>query len=249
MKFGYIYKITNIVNNKVYIGQVSGKTIYERFKRHVKDSKKLNTYIGRAIQKYGYKNFTIDEIDFANNQKELNEKEIYWIKYFHSTNQCKGYNLTDGGDGGNTYKYKTQEELNLIKEKISIANFGNKNGMAKAIKGYNYKTNEIVHFNTVAEAQSFFNIKGKGPFSCKQKYLWRNQWEFVKENYNFSYILKSADPSTRTGHKVIIINKQTQEEKQFISIAKTYEYLTGKTGKKLSVLKNIYSDKYDIFEL
>ena len=121
--------------------------------------------------------------------------------------------------------------------------------MAKAIKGYNYKTNEIVHFNTVAEAQSFFNIKGKGPFSCKQKYLWRNQLEFVKENDNFSYILKSADPSTHAGHKVIIINKQTQEEKQFISIAKTYEYLTGKTGKKLSVLKNIYSEKYDIFEL
>lgn len=249
MKFGYIYKITNIVNNKVYIGQVSGKTIYDRFKRHIKDSKKLNTHIGRAIQKYGYQNFVIDEIDFANNQKELNKKEIYWIKYFNSTNQCKGYNLTDGGDGGNTYKYKTKSELDEIKNKIRLANSGKANGMASSIKGYNYRTHEIVHFDTIAAALKYFNVVGKGPFSCKSKYLWRNEWEFAKEEKDFVYNLKSYDPSLRKGQKVKIVNKETGEEILFNSIAKTYEYLTGTTGKNLNVLKKLYSDKYDIFEL
>lgn len=76
----FIYKITNKINNKIYIGKVYNKTIYDRFNRHIKSaSSKSKSYIGRAIAKYGGENFVIEEIDKANSLEELNNKEIYWI--------------------------------------------------------------------------------------------------------------------------------------------------------------------------
>ena len=99
----YIYKITNKINNKIYIGQVYNKTIQDRFKRHINEaSEKSKSYIGRAIYKYGKENFICELIDTASSLKELNEKEKYWISYYNSTNHNIGYNLTPGGDGGNT---------------------------------------------------------------------------------------------------------------------------------------------------
>lgn len=70
-----VYKITNIQNNKVYIGQTI-RGIQERFARHIKDamSNRLDTHFARAIRKYGPENFIIEEIDTAETQEELNKK-------------------------------------------------------------------------------------------------------------------------------------------------------------------------------
>ena len=90
----WIYKITNIQNNKVYIGQ-SIRPINQRFQRHINDALNniLDTHFARAIKKYGKENFVIEEIDTANTQEELNKKEQYWIKYYDSV--INGYNETD----------------------------------------------------------------------------------------------------------------------------------------------------------
>ena len=74
----WIYKITNIQNNKCYIGQTI-RPIEQRFHRHINDAMNniLNTHFARAIRKYGKENFIIEEIDTAKNQKELNLKEQY----------------------------------------------------------------------------------------------------------------------------------------------------------------------------
>lgn len=54
----FIYKITNIKNNKVYIGQVYNKSVNDRFERHKHDAlNNSNLYIHRAIRKYGINNF------------------------------------------------------------------------------------------------------------------------------------------------------------------------------------------------
>ena len=101
--YGIIYKITNKINNKVYIGQVVAKKgLAKRWKRHVDTAKSgANYLISIAIRKYGEDNFTIEEIDTADSREELNEKEIYWISYYQSfTDRNKGYNMTSGGDGG-----------------------------------------------------------------------------------------------------------------------------------------------------
>ena len=57
---GYIYKITNTINNKIYIGQTS-KTIEERFKAHISKAKQhINRYLYDAMNHYGYENFIIE---------------------------------------------------------------------------------------------------------------------------------------------------------------------------------------------
>ena len=124
----YIYKITNIQNNKVYIGQTI-RPIQQRFKRHINDALncKLNTHFARAIRKYGKDSFIIEEIDTAKTQEELNQKEKFWINYYDSIKN--GYNETDSivKSGGNTYYSKTKEEMNVIKNKIRDSKIGNKN--------------------------------------------------------------------------------------------------------------------------
>ena len=72
----WIYKITNIQNNKVYIGQTI-RPVKDRFNRHINDAMNniLDTHFARAIRKYGKENFTIEIIDEAKNQDGLNQKE------------------------------------------------------------------------------------------------------------------------------------------------------------------------------
>ena len=121
--YGIIYKITNKINNKVYIGQVVAKKgLAKRWKRHVDTAKSgANYLISIAIRKYGEDNFTIEEIDTADSREELNEKEIYWISYYQSfTDRNKGYNMTSGGDGGNTYSRRSEQDMLETRRKLSI---------------------------------------------------------------------------------------------------------------------------------
>ena len=102
----FIYKITCLKNNKIYIGQTT-KTIEERFAQHKNAAIKnlLNTHLCNAMKKYGVDNFIIEQIDTANTQEELTEKEYYWINYYETTNPKIGYNETNDKNkcGGNTY--------------------------------------------------------------------------------------------------------------------------------------------------
>ena len=146
----WIYKITNIQNNKVYIGQTI-RPIKQRFQRHCNDALNniLDTHFARAIRKYGKENFIIEEIDTAQTQNELNRKEQYWIKYYNSV--LDGYNETDAISkcGGNTYQSKTKEESKIIANKIRQTKLGYKNPMARKIKRINIITNEIDIFDTI----------------------------------------------------------------------------------------------------
>ena len=111
---GFIYKITNKINGKSYIGQTI-QNVKERFYQHcaTKCSKAVsNMAIHRAIKKYGKSNFTvevIEEIDSAN----LNDRERYWIKYYNSYNN--GYNSTKEGQDG-CKPFKDLDVESIIKE-------------------------------------------------------------------------------------------------------------------------------------
>lgn len=103
-----IYKITNLVNNKIYIG-----------KDTTSDPKYFGSglLINRAFDKYGKDNFLKEVIDITEDYDELSMKEIYWISYYNSTDREIGYNISNGGDGGDTLS--NHPELDLIREKIS----------------------------------------------------------------------------------------------------------------------------------
>lgn len=115
MHKGYIYKITCLTNQKIYIGQTT-KTIEERFKEHCKDSKIFDYPLYRGMRKYGIDSFIIELIEECD-VSLLNDRECYWIKVYDSVAwHNKGYNGTWGGDGC----YRKDIDPELIKYYINL---------------------------------------------------------------------------------------------------------------------------------
>lgn len=99
-KYGVIYKITNKINGKVYIGQTIEKGGFDRRYRNNLERNTHNNHLKNAIVKYGIENFEINkEFDVGYSQDDLNQKEEYYIKLYKSTNRKYGYNKTTGGEG------------------------------------------------------------------------------------------------------------------------------------------------------
>ena len=117
----YIYKITNDINQKIYIGKTEF-SIEKRFKEHCSDAfkdrnEKRSLYA--AMRKYGIENFHIELVEETDNPEE---RETYWIEYYGSFKN--GYNLTLGGDGKKYIDYdlvvKTYQEIQNIRETARI---------------------------------------------------------------------------------------------------------------------------------
>lgn len=98
-----IYKITNKINNKSYIGQ--SIDIERRWKQHTTEpfndnADTYNTLFYRAIRKYGLENFQFEVIEQCL-KEQLNEREKYWIQYYNTyvdNPNSHGYNMTKGGE-------------------------------------------------------------------------------------------------------------------------------------------------------
>lgn len=107
-----IYRIQNKINNKIYIGQ--SVCIEKRWEQHRTkcfnpNNDQYNGYFYRSIRKYGLENFSFFVLEECS-KEVLNEKEIYWISYYDSSNPEKGYNLTLGGSNAATYCPKLNKE-------------------------------------------------------------------------------------------------------------------------------------------
>jgi len=97
---GFIYKITNKINGKIYIGQTIG-SITKRWREHKCESIFCNSpyILHRAIRKYKENNFSIEQLEECDNSL-LDEREIYYISLFNSyvdNPNSNGYNMTNGG--------------------------------------------------------------------------------------------------------------------------------------------------------
>lgn len=109
---GYIYKITNTVNNKVYIGQTT-RTITERYEEHLNHaSNSVNRHLYDAMNHYGVESFIIESLEECEDTK-LNDRENYWISYYKSNDRSYGYNMTSGGEGGNTCANLSEERKQM----------------------------------------------------------------------------------------------------------------------------------------
>jgi hypothetical protein len=108
-----VYKITNIVNGKIYIG---------------KDTLSNRNYMGsgvlikRAIKKYGVDSFKKEILHETEDYNDLSNSEKYWIEFYKSNNRDIGYNISNGGDGGDTIS--NNPKLVEIKSKISRSMIG-----------------------------------------------------------------------------------------------------------------------------
>ena len=162
-----IYKSTNKITGKVYIGQTI-QTLDKRIKGHIKESKmdKTRPFL-LSINKYGANNFIFETIDLANNLDELNDKEIHWINFYNSVSP-NGYNVTGGGQGKkmistnelgkriskglqNSKKWQkiknSEEYLKKIKEKFIGHNKGKKFSTEHKEKIWEKNKERILKFN------------------------------------------------------------------------------------------------------
>lgn len=89
-----IYKIENLTNGKIYIGQ--SIEIEKRWQKHL--TAQDDFYIHKALRKYGKTNFSFQILEECN-QEELDNKEKYWIDYYNSLTP-NGYNMIPGGSNG-----------------------------------------------------------------------------------------------------------------------------------------------------
>lgn len=112
-----IYKATNTINGKSYIGQTTN--LKKRKQKHKDCARKgIQTYFYNAIRKYGINNFKWEVLCECISRKEMNEKEKYYIKKYDSFWKNNGYNLTEGG-----YDRQVTDKM---RKKISDANKGEK---------------------------------------------------------------------------------------------------------------------------
>lgn len=146
----YIYKTTNLINNKFYIGK-STRQILES-----KDYYGSGIIIKQAISKYGKENFSKEIIDTACTVKELNEKEKNWIKELNAIQE--GYNISLGGDGGCYTKEQRLKIINAWKNK-DLKNWGEMT--SENMKEYFSKNPEVVQ-----ERIKVMQEKSKGTISA-----------------------------------------------------------------------------------
>jgi group I intron endonuclease len=155
-----IYLITNTITQGTYVGYTS-LTLEERFKKHRYNHVAGNTHLYKAMRKYGFDNFVIEVLQENGN---LQEDETIWIYKL-----CPNYNMTKGGDGGNTSDSPNWQMA--MKKRRSYKGEGNpqygKFG-ANNPKSKKVKVDGIV-YNSITEARklskkSFKYVKQKGEF-------------------------------------------------------------------------------------
>lgn len=160
----YIYKITNDLNGKVYIGQTI-RPVEKRFRRHILDALhcKIDTHFARAIQKYGEEHFSWEIIDTAESAEELNDKEVFWINYYDACHQ--GYNTSPGGYacGGNTYA--NLDNIEQVKEKLAHTKRGGRNPMSRKVVITHLPSRMKIIFTSMQEAADWLGLNSHMPIS------------------------------------------------------------------------------------
>lgn len=134
-----IYKTTNLINGKFYIG---------------KDSRNKNDYYGsglllnKAIKKYGKENFKKEIIETCSNVTELNEREIFWINTLNARNLDIGYNLAEGGFGFEAGYKRSKETNEKIIQMLKEREFTWGNKISESMKG---KEKSLEHKSKISE--------------------------------------------------------------------------------------------------
>ena len=237
-----IYKIENLINHKVYIGQTVDYTRRVYLHTHyLMNNRHINTHLQNAWNKYGSDNFKFELIcDFTNEfeqydrvtqDKVLNEAEVFWIKQFKATDENFGYNLSEGGDGATLFgerngsygKKKSVETRNKISATI------NKNGSHSGSKNGRYGK------EVSSETRTKISLANKGRVQSPEE---RNMRSVAMRAANAKpenikrRELRKTDPSRKQLYKDIGAKNRKYTD-DFIESLRS-EYALGKSVDQLS---------------
>lgn len=211
----YIYKITNLQNNKIYIGKTNdvdrrwqmhkiiAKGGLEKYKVHF-------NYIHAAILKYGEDNFKIEIINKFCNEDEAYKAEEQIIKKFNSSDREFGYNLSAGGKGVMSGRPVSLE----TREKISKFNKGKKKNSPifsdNAIKKMSFKSKNNKGLLTIDQKYEIINIFDSGNFTKRK----------IAEIFNVTYetikyvIVYGKKYGFKTDEELLISRKKMANKKR-----------------------------------
>lgn len=214
----HIYKTTNILNGKIYIGQTS---------------KDLDTeYLGsgriimKAVKKYGKHNFKREVLEECDSKEYMNEREKYWIQHFDSINRNIGYNVSTGGEGGNLGPEVNKLLSELSKNKITVKDIdGNTFSIDK--NDNRFKTGELVGVRKGTAASN------KGiPMSNEQKEKLKGpKTEAHKENMSKSKKGKCLKPIICLNNGITYSGSKEAAEKLGLTIPNVVAVLKGRAKK------------------
>ena len=203
-----IYKHTNKINGKCYIGQTCRKNPNERWN----NGKGYNgTIFAKAIEKYGWDNFEHEIIeDDILSEDEANEREMYWIEYYNSyagVSGGNGYNMTRGGDdradkGRPVYQIDI-ETRKIIKEFPSALN-AQRETEAKCV--YACCSREKTYSQFIVTGNSYWCFVDE----------WSKDWEPKKGRIN--YVDKNGNKICDSGDKQVC---QINKNGEVVNIYKT----------------------------
>ena len=195
-----IYKITNLVNNKVYVGR--SIHIEQRWLEHCKPSS--HSAIGIAIKSYGKDNFQFEVLEECT-LEQLTEKELYWIHYYNSFIP-NGYNILDESDNNIThYGFINKDKINEITQDLLEDKFLT---LSQIAKKYNVNVSTVSRIN-----------KGEVHYRNNLVYPLRQ----VSYNYGGKKKIQTKLPDEDINLNLAIEILQTS----FEQVAKKYGYKTG----------------------
>ena len=108
--YGYVYKTTNLINGKIYIGQHKSESFDENYYGS-------GRYLRNAVNKYGIDKFSVEIIDVAQDKSALNLLEKKWIRFYRKRG-CAMYNIANGGEGGDVFSGLSDEDKRRRNDKL-----------------------------------------------------------------------------------------------------------------------------------
>ena len=219
----FIYRITNSINGKIYIGYDSG-SIEEgaRWKQHIgygsgawklTDSLKKNA-LYKAMKKYGTENFYYDVIEEIYNIEVLREREIFWITHYGSF--INGYNLTKGGDGGTTYEDLLPHQKIARNEKIKKTvrkyweNISQEDRSKKSLKTSEVQRSRVAKMSKEEKV----NMTSHLPDTYKK---WWDDLSIEDKEQHSKKLSESIDPKKRSLQTSRMWENMTEEKRKVMS--------------------------------
>lgn len=238
-KYGVIYKITNLINNKVYIGQT---TLSFKLRYDSTDwwTKTHNEHLKNSVLKYGVENFNVDEeFDVAYSKEELDNKEIYYIRLYNSNNRLYGYNKKDGGANGKHSK-ESIEKMRRVHTGVKLSK-ETREKMSRIRKGKNigkdnpmYGKNPLLHMNE-EDYSKLMKTKSKnmmgennpmyGAYGKLNPFYGKTHTEETKEIISKKAKERYKDRANNPNSKSIIMKDKNDNTLKFDSFRSCSEWL------------------------
>lgn len=201
-----IYKTINLINGKFYVG---------------KDEKNNPNYLGsginlqKAIKKYGKENFLKEILEVCSTREELIEREKYWIR--ETKAQEVGYNIADGGWGGNTYTEETRQRISK-----EFRGRKHKPETIKKLKGIK-KNPKLSDEERQRRRQKILELRNNPEFMKKQK----EAFDKCKKHYSPEFLSMQKSENQR-GEKGPNWGKKASKETRAKMSASNKRYWLGK---------------------